>query len=616
MPNIFDGFNNVDDQGIREQIAVLETVTIGNVLGVYGQKAYKGVTSAINFIGSFFDKKVIKEPTIKEIDEQIADCVKSMECFGRATLNQRLRQALADRTNYKNSSLTFNDGTAALPQWCDDEKLSIAVVDGAAKLLDVDLELTPAEKIEIVNQRYAERMLTQMRKKIKEKGPAEERRLAAQLDKDIAKLSTEEREAMRRSLKIDDISGETIQKLIMTTGGTTLVMTVMSSMGGYIAMTTIMHALFTTALGITLPFAAYTGAASIAGFLTGPVGWAILAGVGIWQFTSGSSKVDGEVLAQSVFLARTEYRRPFTALDEELPSWISPSDNPEAYKLRQEQEEEIARLQADLEIKSERLAKEERLRRETEEVCHQAEQKKSQAEKNEKIAREKLKEMPRLLQEANDELNEYELRLKAESNKVVQNEQAKREQENVVRQLRMQLRMREKNLEDLRNTEETMSAMLDEAAAQQEESSNIITQLTVKIEELSKSCELLQIEKNKATEIANKKIDKRKEELANQLNIFFTSDERNIRIDDEFLRKLAKLDSKLLYDVERKMKEIYDAENPEVIGLMDRGKMNTKQGTLHCKIRKSYRLHYLWKKERKCVVFVGFFSHNEQDKKF
>ena len=90
MANIFDGFNKIDDQGVREQIAVLETVTMANVLKVYGEKAYKGITDAVNYIGKFFDKEVMDSPNVQELDEQIRDCVNSMADMKREALDRRL----------------------------------------------------------------------------------------------------------------------------------------------------------------------------------------------------------------------------------------------------------------------------------------------------------------------------------------------------------------------------------------------------------------------------------------------------------------------------------------------------------------------------------------------
>lgn len=46
--------------------------------------------------------------------------------------------------------------------------------------------------------------------------------------------------------------------------------------GGYMALSSIVHAIFTTAFGLTVPFGVYTGLSSMVAFLTGPIGIALL----------------------------------------------------------------------------------------------------------------------------------------------------------------------------------------------------------------------------------------------------------------------------------------------------------------------------------------------------
>ena len=586
MANIFDGFNKINDQGVREQIAVLETVTMANVLKIYGEKAYKGITDAVNYIGKIFDKEIMDSPNVQELDEQIRDCVNSMTDMKREALDWRLRRALSERSHLKNNIPSGSVGEV-LPSICyDDEALSIAVVDGAAELLEVDQELSPVEKIEVVNQRYAERMLTEMRKKIKEEGPEAERKLAHQLEADIAQLSSEERDAMKKALKVERISGETVRNLLMTTGGTTLLLGVTSTFGGYVALTTIMHAVFTTALGITLPFAAYTGAVSIVSFLTGPVGWAIFAGVGIWQFQRGSSKVDGEVLAQSVFLARVGYKRPFTAMDEELPSWISPSENPEEYELRERQDKEIARLLAIIDEKDNKLKNEQQLRKEAESAHEKAVEQKKKAEEDEQLAREKLKEYPSQIHQVQMEKKNLEEQIQIQQASATKKDQDNQQQ---IRQLERDLKEAQKREKRLIDEQKAAQQMLDEAEVQQSDASNTIKEMAAKIEKLERERRISQEEKEKAEAIANQKIEKCGKTLREQWNIFFKSSERSIEVKDQYLNSVAKRDTKLRLNIERKMKEIFDAKNPKSVA--DRGKMHAGQQTLHCSIRKDYRLH-------------------------
>lgn len=71
--------------------------------------------------------------------------------------------------------------------------------------------------------------------------------------------------------------------------------------GAYMALTTIMHAVMTTLLGITLPFAAYMTATSALSFFLGPVGVALMVlAVLTVTGTRGQKRLDHFVLAYAV----------------------------------------------------------------------------------------------------------------------------------------------------------------------------------------------------------------------------------------------------------------------------------------------------------------------------
>lgn len=331
MATIFDGLTIASDSELRSLLATLKTVTFKNTLSLYGTKTHSGIASAVNFVGGIFGKKqVLEKPTVKEMDVQIEECNAQLQLKSRPELLAELRSVLHDRGSASGDS---------------DEAIAIAVVNKAAKHNNIDTSLSLAYKTDAVYTRYAERMIAEMQKKLNNLSSSEQAKFIRTLNDDIDALSPAEREAMQKALKVEKITGETVAKMLGTTGGSTLVLTAFTGFGSYIAITTIMHALFTTAMGVTLPFAAYTGATSIFAMLTGPVGWIAMGGLALWQFSRGSNKVDGEVLSMAVFLARLAYGRTFVADDSVLPSYTGITSQQDVQTTRQN-ELELARLRA------------------------------------------------------------------------------------------------------------------------------------------------------------------------------------------------------------------------------------------------------------------------------
>ena len=94
------------------------------------------------------------------------------------------------------------------------------------------------------------------------------------LEKTLAEASPEKRRALLA--EIGKGQGQGAAAIVTTTGA--LVLANLSGFGLYVAASTAVGAL-TSALGIVLPFAVYTGMSSVLATLIGPVGWAA---VGLW----------------------------------------------------------------------------------------------------------------------------------------------------------------------------------------------------------------------------------------------------------------------------------------------------------------------------------------------
>lgn len=109
--------------------------------------------------------------------------------------------------------------------------------------------------------------------------------VGAAMEQMLAKASPEERRAILAELAKSQTTSST--GLMTATGG--LVLANLSGFGLYIAASSSLAAI-TSAVGLTLPFAVYTGMSGVLATVTGPFGWAALAVVAIVKFGGAEYK--------------------------------------------------------------------------------------------------------------------------------------------------------------------------------------------------------------------------------------------------------------------------------------------------------------------------------------
>lgn len=346
------------DEDIRNQVATLEVVTIKNIMSTEGMKMADKAAGAVNKVGRFFGRKkqLVKNLMPKSIDEQIKERIEEHIYDSRITLDVELRRLLAERLKLKENP--------------SDERIAKELVNKAAVHMGIDEILAPAEKIDAVFQRYMERLEKEMHKAYDKADAETKNEIRQRIEESLDAMTEEQRVEVRKALKTDKVTADTVISMMKTTGITGMMATMGSMFGSYILLSVIIHGVFTTLLGVTVPFAVYTGAASTLSIITGPVGWAALAMFGIWQYMKGTSKVDGEIYCQLVFIARFINRRRFAPEDKDLPNWIIGRDEESRQKLEgsdasyREREDELRKAQAERD-KAERKLREARKSEET-----------------------------------------------------------------------------------------------------------------------------------------------------------------------------------------------------------------------------------------------------------
>lgn len=329
MPNIFDGLDKLEDQVIREYIAMLEVVKMENVFKGYGTTIVNKSVKLMNGIGNVFGKNLRLTPQKEmRLEDYIQEKKSAMAHLDREQLDDMLMQVLSERGSY---AFTSKD------------MVSSDVIQKVAQHMKLNENMTIAQKADSIHHRYLEKMLASMQEQLKKQTLHEAHATITQIEKNISELSQVEQEELRKVLNINELTGKEIRNVLMKAGTPALVMGTLSAsgFGAFIALTTVVHAVFTTVLGVTVPFAVYTSATSALSFLLGPAGLAFVAGTAIWQVFRGNNKLKNEIMGQIIFGAVNAYGGHFTVEDQKLPSY---EKDPTLIKLIEQRDEEYNEL--------------------------------------------------------------------------------------------------------------------------------------------------------------------------------------------------------------------------------------------------------------------------------
>lgn len=200
----------------------------------------------------------------------------------RAELLKRLQQELASTVGLTEVSRL------------DDPELNRRAIVAAAEHVGVDPKGRSLEALlEAITQRTVEHMVAQARQQLQRASPQEIARVERAVEDQIARMSRAEREALLAALRLETLSGQRVVEALRrgsAMGAGALAINA-AGFSAYMALSSLLHGLFTGLLGVTLPFGVYMGASTLLAFFTGPIGIALLLGgllgrsahVGAWD---------------------------------------------------------------------------------------------------------------------------------------------------------------------------------------------------------------------------------------------------------------------------------------------------------------------------------------------
>ena len=313
-PTLFDGLQNASKEELSYLIALLRQQTMKNI---FSDKFNNTVTTgkkAFNSVMSFFGKSKKTNDDIdreskenhQDINNKIKEEIRTLQNYSQEQLYTLFIEEVREELDVPDSSLAL---------------LSNKIIASAAKTdPSINEELDVEQKADIIYQKTLQSIISSLEKQSDE----ERDEMIRQLDIELDSLSSDRKELIKQSLQTDHLSGEVLRNSFLKSGiGIGSLITVGSSFGAYIAINTIIHAIFTSFLGITLPFAVYTGVAKGVSIIAGPIGWCALGGYSIYSLIKTSGKLTSAMMSVVVFIAMTIYGKSFSVDENGAPLWIT-----------------------------------------------------------------------------------------------------------------------------------------------------------------------------------------------------------------------------------------------------------------------------------------------------
>ena len=573
-PTLFDGLQKASKEELSYLIALLRQQTMKNI---FSDKFNNTVTTgkkAFNSVMSFFGKSNKTNDDIdreskenhQDINNKIKEEIRTLQSYSQEQLYTLFIEEIREELDVPDSSLAL---------------LSNKIISSAAKTdSSINEELTVEQKADIIYQKTLQSIISSLEKQSDE----ERNEMIRQLDIELDSLSSDRKELIKQSLQTDHLSGEVLRNSLLKSGvGIGSLITVGSSFGAYIAINTIIHAIFTSFLGITLPFAVYTGVAKGVSIIAGPIGWCALGGYSIYSLIKTSGKLTSAMMSVVVFIAMTIYGKSFSVDENGAPLWIT-SDSIEYQEYQNNQyriiqlNDKVKILSKDLTLSQEKAQKIEAAKQKLEKVLQKQQANPSQTDQH---IVDDLKEQIKVMSQ---QLNTVQ-----ENRKHIEKQyQAQIKESDALKARNKELKSQNKTLQEESNYYQKCSYEFEEKnKSLQQQMTDQENQSAQKIHELETQLQLM-AEDEKAYENDAKRLADAKSlqqiygkfELEKQFLADYTSTNQTVRV---YIQKM--------------LTRLYAADDPTQIDATHNSKINSLGFPVyHMETADGHRLYYAYSK--------------------
>ena len=573
-PILFDGLQKASKEELSYLIALLRQQTMKNI---FSDKFNSTVTTgrkAINSVMSFFGKTNKTNDDIdreskenhQDINNKIKEEIRALQSYSQEQLYTLFIDEVREELDVPDSSLAL---------------LSNKIISSAAKTdSSINEELTVEQKADIIYQKTLQSIISSLEKQSDE----ERNEMIRQLDIELDSLSSDRKELIKQSLQTDHLSGEVLRNSFLKSGiGIGSLITVGNSFGAYIAINTIIHAIFTSFLGITLPFAVYTGVAKGVSIIAGPIGWCALGGYSIYSLIKTSGKLTSAMMSVVVFIAMTIYGKSFSVDENGAPLWIT-SDSIEYQEYQNNQyriiqlNDKVKILSKDLTLSQEKAQKIEAAKQKLEKVLQKQQANPNHADQH---VVDDLKEQIKVMSQ--------QLSMVQENRKHIEKQyQAQIKESDALKARNKELKAQNKSLQEESTYYQKCSYEFEEEnKSLQQRMTDQENQSAQKIHELETQLQLM-AEDEKAYENDAKRLND-----AKGLQQFY----EKFELEKQFLADYTSTNQTVRVYIQKMLTRLYAADDPTQIDATHNSKINSLGFPIyHMETADGYRLYYAYSK--------------------
>lgn len=573
-PTLFDGLQKSSKEELSYLIALLRQQTMKNI---FSDKFNNTVTTgkkAFNSVMSFFGKSNKTNDDIdreskenhQDINNKIKEEIRALQSYSQEQLYTLFIEEIREELDVPDSSLAL---------------LSNKIIASAAKTdPSINEELTVEQKADIIYQKTLQSIISSLEKQSDE----ERNEMIRQLDIELDSLSSDRKELIKQSLQTDHLSGEVLRNSLLKSGvGIGSLITIGSSFGAYIAINTIIHAIFTSFLGITLPFAVYTGVAKGVSIIAGPIGWCALGGYSIYSLIKTSGKLTSAMMSVVVFIAMTIYGKSFSFDENGAPLWIT-SDSIEYQEYQNNQyriiqlNDKVKILSKDLTLSQEKAQKIEAAKQKLEKVLQKQQANPSQTDQH---IVDDLKEQIKVMSQ---QLNTVQENRK----QIEKHYQAQIKESDALKARNKELKAQNKSLQKESNYYQKCSYEFEEKnKSLQQQMTDQENQSAQKIHELETQLQLV-AEDEKAYENDAKRLAD-----AKSLQQIY----EKFELEKQFLADYTSTNQTVRVYIQKMLTRLYAADDPTQIDATHNSKINSLGFPVyHMETADGHRLYYAYSK--------------------
>lgn len=573
-PTLFDGLQNASKEELSYLIALLRQQTMKNIFSDKFNNTVITGKKAFNSVMSFFGKSKKTNDEIdreskenhQDINNKIKEEIRALQNYSQEQLYTLFIEEVREELDVPNSSLAL---------------LSNKIIASAAKTdPTINEELDVEQKADIIYQKTLQSIISSLEKQSDE----ERDEMIRQLDIELDSLSSDRKELIKQSLQTDHLSGEVLRNSFLKSGiGIGSLITVGSSFGAYIAINTIIHAIFTSFLGITLPFAIYTGVAKGVSIITGPIGWCALGGYSIYSLIKTSGKLTSAMMSVVVFIAMTIYGKSFSVDENGEPLWIT-SDSIEYQEYQNNQyriiqlNDKVKILSKDLTLSQEKAQKIEAAKQKLEKVLQEQQANPSHTDQH---VVDDLKEQIKVMSQ--------QLSTVQENRKHIEKQyQAQIKESDALKARNKELKAQNKTLQEESNYYQKCSYEFEEEnKLLQQRMTDQENQSAQKIHELETQQQLM-AEDEKAYENDAKRLDD-----AKSLQQIY----EKFELEKQFLADYTSTNQTVRVYIQKMLTRLYAADDPTQIDATHNSKINSLGFPVyHMETADGHRLYYAYSK--------------------